>query len=478
MRYQITNKDKRKMFLKKFWILLGITINGNSQAQEILPFKLEKEWSCYASNDVYKITKPEKITTAPDTLHNIKRQKVVLKNGFCKQEKHFLLINEFHSDKEGIMYIRAGAEHVQLQLLINGKNLVDLYSSFLYNRLGLPGSHDIALPVKKGKNILILRTPRGTCYIGASSKENYLATRPTRNNFAAIQYSAAGTRQRDVEEMLVRNGVDNMSSIVFKKFRYDHKISGKKLEKLYDKYPVLEFYDQSLLKILKEIQETTVNNGAAAWLVYNMGYVIKTPESCFGIDIYHRLAEKLVPYLDFALVSHKHADHFDPYFCKAMEAAGKPVITNFLPENNAVNPPANRTIKDIKLEFQATDHNKKLLNFVMCSRITCGRGKDAPVIYHTGDSCNPEQLKPSGRIDIHILHPRVGLSVPQAARLLKPGAIWFSHLLEMGHCQPCPWRPIEYAESHQDAEIIKQRGDNISFRFPLWGEKIMIPPVK
>ena len=273
-----------------------------------------------------------------------------------------------------------------------------------------------------------------------------------------------------------------MTATVFKEFRVAHDLQGEDLEKVYDQYPVLEFYDRAFLKILKEVQKTKVKSGIAVWMIYNMGYVVKTPESCFGIDVYHRLGAKLVPYLDFALISHAHRDHYDPPFYQAMIDAGKPVISNFLPENKtetkALNPPRGRTIKDVKLEFHASDHNAKLRNFIMCSRITCGRGKDAVVIYHTGDTGFTKQLKPTGKVDIHILHPKVGLSVPEAAPLIKPREIWFSHLLEMGHCFPSIWRPVEYAEGHKDARFIKKRGDKIKFRHPLWGEKFLILPQK
>lgn len=466
------------MIWKKVLMFLGIAAGSASFAGETLPFHLAKEWSCYASNEIYKLVKTDKIKAASENIKGIQRRKITLDNGFCKLYNHFMLINEFHSEKDGIMYIRCGTESIQLELSFNGKQLFDLYSSFLYNRLGMPGSHDIALPVKKGKNILVIRCPAGRFYIGAGTKENWQATQPTRKNFASIQYAADGTRQRDIEEMLVRNGVDNMNSTAFKKFRYEFDLSAKKLEKIYDKYPILEFYDRGLQKILKELPETKVTSGAVVWLVYNMGYVVKTPEACFGIDIHHRLAKKLVPYLDFAIISHKHTDHYDSYFCQAMADAGKPIISNFLPGKEVKEPPADRVIKDIKMEFHATDHNAKLRNFVMCSRITCGRGKDAVVIYHTGDTGYAKQLKPSGKVDIHILHPRVGLSVPEAATLIKPGAIWFSHMREMAHCKPSRWRPIEYAEGHLDAEIIKKRDDKINFRYPLWGEKIVIPAVK
>ena len=452
-------------------------------AADVLPFQLNTEWNCYSAKDLFQKVQPESFSVDATIIKNAEKKKITLDNGsIWLGRASCILVNEFHSDKDGIMILNCGTDNIRFKLAFNGKRIADIRTSFPDDRLGMKGSHDFALNVKKGKNTLVITSPGGKVIVGPGKEDTWSATFPSRKNFASISYAPAGTRQRTIEELLVRNGVDGMTATVLKKFRVAHNLQGKELEKVYNQYPVLEFYDRAFLKILKEVQETKVKSGIAVWLIYNMGYVVKTPETCFGIDVYHRLGAKLVPYLDFALISHAHSDHYDPPFYKAMIAAGKPVICNFLPESKAetktCNPPANRTIKDVTLEFHASDHNAKLRNYIMCSRIICGRGKDAVVIYHTGDTGYAKQLKPSGKVDIHILHPRVGLSVPDAAALIKPGEIWFSHLLEMGHCFPSIWRPVEYAEGYRDAKFIRERGDKTGFRHPLWGEKFVILPQK
>ena len=84
--------------------------------------------------------------------------------------------------------------------------------------------------------------------------------------------------------------------------------------------------DAAFDKVLKEVRETVVTDKPAIWLVYNMGVVVKTKESCFSIDLQHRRAPEIAPLLDFALITHNHGDHFTEEFYRAMDDAGKTVI--------------------------------------------------------------------------------------------------------------------------------------------------------
>ena len=99
-----------------------------------------------------------------------------------------------------------------------------------------------------------------------------------------------------------------------------------------EKYdPMLAFYRLSLDHVINAIKTTTVENGTTCiWQLYNMGYIVKTPTTCFGIDINHRWAEKLEPYLDFLCVTHKHQDHYNTALINAMLNAGKPVYSNWI----------------------------------------------------------------------------------------------------------------------------------------------------
>ena len=66
-------------------------------------------------------------------------------------------------------------------------------------------------------------------------------------------------------------------------------------------------------------------------------------------------------------------------------------------------------------------------------------------------------------------------SVPEAAAQFHPRAIFFSHLLEMGHCKPGPYRPIAFADAYQDIRAMARRQLAVRSFLPLWGERFVLP---
>ena len=92
----------------------------------------------------------------------------------------------------------------------------------------------------------------------------------------------------------------------------------------------LERLEAAAEKVMREAREAAVHDVPAVWSVYNMGYVVKTRESLFAIDLVHRRDSEFAPMLDFALVTHNHRDHWRSGFYRAMDGAGKTVVSNFL----------------------------------------------------------------------------------------------------------------------------------------------------
>ena len=92
----------------------------------------------------------------------------------------------------------------------------------------------------------------------------------------------------------------------------------------------LEKLESGFERVIREIAETDIVDAPAVWSVYNMGYVVKTRESLFSIDLVHRRAVELADKLDFALITHNHGDHCSSELYSALNKAGKTVISNFL----------------------------------------------------------------------------------------------------------------------------------------------------
>ena len=277
-------------------------------------------------------------------------------------------------------------------------------------------------------------------------------------------------------QSIMQAALDLVTPEVFTRFYQNgSKWTPEELEKIYAGHPAFYWYDAAFEKVLNEVKNETVASGEVKlWLVYNMGYVVKTPTHCFCIDLHHRRANELVPYLEFALVTHNHRDHYTFDFLAAMNSAGKKVYSGFFSSYGGYSKEPERELRladDLTLRIYESDHNIHLRRFVTPFEIVCGKGDDACVIFHSGDSCNAKQLHPrSARVDFHIVHPRVGLKVRESARdTVKPEVTLISHLLELHH-RFDKWR-WTFANGYEDADKVRSVGKTAYV--PLWGEKIV-----
>ncbi len=250
-------------------------------------------------------------------------------------------------------------------------------------------------------------------------------------------------------------------------------IPADELRGIYEKHPGLHFYDRAFEKVLNEVKTEKVAPGdVVIWLVYNMGYVVKTSKHCFGIDIHHRRAEELVPYLEFLLVTHNHPDHSTLRLQYAMNAAGKKVYSNFFPSYGGYSKEPFRKVQhgDLTVYSYESDHNANLRKFMMPFEIVCGPEESDCVIFSSGDSCNAKQLKPtSKRVDFYLVHPYVGLDVVEAQTTVHPEVTLVSHLQELHHPFD-KWR-WSYENGIWAANLIRKAGRTAWV--PVWGEKIV-----
>ena len=251
---------------------------------------------------------------------------------------------------------------------------------------------------------------------------------------AAAGLAARPLRAEGAEDALDvwQRETDLVSSDVYKQYRVDGDTRGlASLEKL----------ERSFEKVFREARETKVESTPAVWSVYNMGYVVKTPAALFSIDLVHRRAPELAPFLDFELVTHNHADHFHPELYHAMDGAGKTVISNFLDNYGVRNwkkdggyTRAVKTfkIKDVEIRTSLIDHNNYLIDFTTAFEIRVGDF----ILYHTGDSGRGTEPKLGtvwGKPDLWLFFPGCGIDPAEAVRRVQPKRVVFGHLWELGH---------------------------------------------
>lgn len=242
---------------------------------------------------------------------------------------------------------------------------------------------------------------------------------------------------------------------------------------------LLSYYRYAFDKVLDGIRNERVENGTACiWMLYNMGYVVKTPSGCFGIDIMHRWAEKLVPYLDFLCITHNHQDHYDKKLVETMLEAGKPVLSNYVAGGKEYTSeiPAGYTIKNFSIRTSITDHNNLgLSDFVTVFCINCGNDSGNFTLMHTGDSNykTAQYTNILGRVNVLI--PRYAPNALTENNIIgekngqtSPDYVLLSHILELTHAS------VE--ESRWSLPMALERASKINCKqtyVPMWGEKLV-----
>ena len=241
----------------------------------------------------------------------------------------------------------------------------------------------------------------------------------------------------------------------------------------------LEKLEAGIRKVMEEVKACCVTDVPAVWHVYNMGYVVKTPNALFSIDLNHRLDCELAPSLDFALITHNHNDHYRNPFYKAMDGAGKTVISNFKDNYGAADwrkggkyweaggyTRAEKTfkLKDVEIRTALTDHNPYLVDFTTTFEIRVGKWR----LFHTGDCGNAAKLSTVwGKPDLWLVFPGCGIDIAAAYRKIKPKRMAFGHLWELGHETGRLTTPMVKA-ARAKVEALGGKVD-----VPLWGERVV-----
>jgi hypothetical protein len=199
----------------------------------------------------------------------------------------------------------------------------------------------------------------------------------------------------------------------------------------------LKYLYSSLDDAVKEIHESHVTHGVVAWYLYNMGFVFKTPDACFGVDICMPGADRLVKDLDFTLITHSHQDHYNAKLAHAMIAAGKPFVSNFYEGGMIVTESKELHFGKIRVKIDIGDHTPSdpaRCNNMLMYQIDCGPSSGDFTIYHSGDGANYDKMTPDKAVDLFIPHVACsGMKVADAMRHVHPKTTLVSHVMELSH---------------------------------------------
>ena len=265
---------------------------------------------------------------------------------------------------------------------------------------------------------------------------------------------------------------ERVSADIYHRYMLDGKTRG---------FPALKALEEAFDTVMREVGETDVGDIPAVWCMYNMGCVVKTRRAAFSIDLVHRRAAELAPLLDFALITHNHQDHWQPDFYRAMDNAGKTVVSNFLDNYGAVRSSKDATprrrcggftraektfrFKDVEIRTSLVDHNDILIDFTTAFEIRIG----GRTLYHTGDCGFKSERKLHtvwGRPDLWLFFPGCGVDIAKAVRRIRPKRLVFGHLWELGHA--CGRLDASLLRTALDAV----RSVGVEPELALWGDRI------
>jgi len=229
--------------------------------------------------------------------------------------------------------------------------------------------------------------------------------------------------------------------------------------------PILYYLHKAVSTSLDEIRATPVTKGAVIWKLYNMGYIVKTKDACFGIDINQPGSEQLAPVLDFVIASHVHGDHNNPALMDAMTAAGKPVYSPFYKKGVLIDTTREFSHGEVTLRFTMNVQGDVP---VIVSQIDCGPSAHHYTIYHIGDSRSVADFNPDKPINLFILHIENAMNVFDAVARVKPDVTVYDHVMELGHAVN-KWR-WSYQYTY---DKIKKLSPALSYVLT-WGEKLIV----
>ena len=295
---------------------------------------------------------------------------------------------------------------------------------------------------------------------------------------AAMATGLAAEKESPRDLDAIQKEIDAVTPDDYKAFRdAGVEMSAADRNATFARLPGLARYDVAFDKVFNEARKTIVPEGGkpAVWYVYNMGFIVKTAQSLFSIDLCHRQGVRFAPLLDFALITHNHGDHYTQPFYDAMNRDEfKTVVNNFIDNYGAyfmkkhpggfTRGPKTFTFKDVTVKASVSDHNSYLIDYTMPFEITVGDFR----IYHTGDSQNIEKLNPAPSPDLWLVHPYCGMKPALGVKKFAPKLTVIGHLQEFGHARN-RWR-FTFKDGAAAVKNVEEAGGKAIM--PLWGDRI------
>lgn len=207
-------------------------------------------------------------------------------------------------------------------------------------------------------------------------------------------------------------------------------------ESLRNSQKVFDFYKSMIQNVNSELN-SEVSEGIRIWMMYNHGFIVKTPENVFAFDLVdgysvwqtsrsYQLPNQLVNEIEVMFVSHEHNDHEDRTIINKIKNNGGYVINTDDVDSIVIN--------GLQIKLHYGKHS--VLNRIF--EVTTANGYK---IVHTGDNQTSRALPDISDIDLLLLNAWVnesGLSTAvegnrSCINILEPSVMIPGHIQELSH---------------------------------------------
>jgi len=210
----------------------------------------------------------------------------------------------------------------------------------------------------------------------------------------------------------------------------------------YQAHGVEEYFTTTMETVAEELVDP-VTSGAKIWMMYNHGFIVKTPEVVFGFDVvgfrnWRWPVNELAEQLDVLFITHRHGDHYDWWMVDRVLAGGGHVAVpaeDNLHGDLKMRPSDSLSVAGLSVVAHDALHGDTPTRMY---EVTTPAGLR---FLHTGDNQTSETLPRLDDIDVLLLNAWVNESGSTSAVegmslsivKLQPRLTFPGHAQELGH---------------------------------------------
>ena len=264
--------------------------------------------------------------------------------------------------------------------------------------------------------------------------------------------------------------------------------------------PVQQFFHSQTDKVITELENTQVDEGAKIWKIYNMGFIVKTKSVTIAFDLVNgetsgstgftlkkEEVDRIVNQCDVLFISHRHPDHADTAIAQRFIALGRPVVA---PEQVWKGKPIHSEIMHLERvshKIQKLQLQHQVLDVVVYpghqmrshdNNVVLVTTPEGITIAHMGDQINEGDFmidyqwidEVSENHNVDIMMPNAWtMDILRQVKGFDPELVMPGHELEMGHTV---WDRLPYWGDDEFLEL--NYAELKTSKFPVvvlvWGE--------